>query len=85
MSRSLLKDYIDLFFILKDIPLSELLKSAEKKFPQFNAAIVLKSLAYFDDIIEEPILFKHGHEVSMETIKVFLRSQVKTLMDQTLG
>lgn len=85
MSRSLLKDYIDLFFIIKNIPLPSLLSSSDKKFPQFNSTIALKSLAYFDDIVEEPILFTHGHEISMETVKNFLQHQVTSVMDQTLG
>jgi len=31
----------------------------------------------FDDIIEEPILFKENHNVSLETIKVFLQKTIK--------
>lgn len=84
-SRSVLKDYVDLFFILKHISLTDLLRLTEEKFPNFNSTVSLKSLTYFDDITQEPILYKHGHEVSFETIKEFLQNQVRQAMKKTLS
>ena len=57
-SRSALKDYVDLYFILEQYKLEELLNSCKNKFPQLDIGLVLKSLVYFDDIVEEPIIFK---------------------------
>ena len=76
-SRYLEKDYIDLYFILQNLPLSELLENFVKKYPNFDKSLILKSLVYFDDVLREPILFKENHEVSFETVKTFLRTTVK--------
>ena len=65
-SRSLLKDYVDLYFILKAIPLKHLLDLSTIKFPKINTALILKSLTYFGDITQEPILYKHKHAVSLD-------------------
>ncbi len=71
------KDYVDLYFILQNLPLPELLESFIKKYPNFDKTLIIKSLVYFDDLTEEPILFKENHNVSLETIKEFLRKTVK--------
>ena len=75
--RHLEKDYVDLYFILQKMPISELLENFVKKYPNFDKTLILKSLVYFDDIAEEPILFKEGNNVSLETIKTFLQKTVK--------
>lgn len=76
-NRSLEKDYVDLFFILKRIPLAQLLELSTRKHPTIDQAIILKSLVYFDDVLREPILFKEGHEVSFEDVQTFLRQMVE--------
>ena len=75
--RYLEKDYVDLYFILQNILLSELLENFVKKYPNIDKTLILKSLIYFDDIVEEPILFKENNNVSFETIKVFLQKTIK--------
>ena len=76
-SRYTDKDYVDLYFILQNITLPELLENFIKKYPNFDKTMILKSLVYFDDLIEEPILFKENHDVSLEIIKEFLQKTVK--------
>jgi hypothetical protein len=76
-SRSVEKDYVDLYFILKRVPLAELLALSTEKHPSLDEALILKSLVYFDDVLREPILFKEGHEVSFEDIQTFLRQTVE--------
>ena len=76
-SRYLEKDYVDLYFILQNTSLTELVDNFLQKYPSFDKTLILKSLVYFDDILREPILFKEGHDVSLETIKVFLQKLVK--------
>ncbi len=75
-SRSVEKDYVDLYFILKDIPLDELLLLSERKLPTLDQTLILKALVYFDDVLREPILFKEGHGISFEDIQSFLRTIV---------
>ena len=76
-SRYVEKDYIDLYFILQGLPLSEFLENFVKKYPSFDKTLILKSLVYFDDVLEEPILFEENKDVSFETVKSFLQKTVK--------
>ncbi|MCR4277520.1 MAG: nucleotidyl transferase AbiEii/AbiGii toxin family protein [Candidatus Berkelbacteria bacterium] len=75
--RSLAKDYVDIYFILQQVGLPELLDLAQKKFPTLDTNLILKSLVYFDDITEEPIIFKHDHQVDLSAVSAFLQERVK--------
>ncbi len=77
VSRSTEKDYIDLYFILRNNELAKLLELVEKKFPTLDTNLVIKSLTYFDDIIEETIVFKNNQNVSLAEVKNFLRGIVR--------
>ena len=48
------KDFIDLFFLLKEYELKEMLNFYKQKYPNGSVFSVLKSLAYFDDADTEP-------------------------------
>ena len=80
VSRAVEKDFVDLYVILKKIPLKELLVSVKKKMPDLDANLVLKSLVYFDDIAEEKIKFRHGFKISLDEVRRFMEEQVKMLM-----
>lgn len=80
-SRSVLKDYIDLYFILHQINLKDLLNYTKEKFPTIDINLILKSLVYFDDIQEEPILFKHNDNISFESVKRYLSETVKKYLE----
>lgn len=75
-SRCAMKDYVDLYFILKTMPLRELLALCSVKFQNVDTGLILKSLVYFEDIDSEPILYKEGHELPFESVKSFLKKQV---------
>ncbi len=75
-SRATNKDYIDLYFILKQMNLEELLELAKIKFPNLDTNLILKSLVYFDDLEEEPIVFKEDNETNWEEIKEVLKNAV---------
>ena len=76
-SRATEKDYVDLYFILQDFSLNDLLKYTKKKFKTLDEDIILKSLVYFDDIVEEKIIFKNDNNISFQEIKIFLEKCVK--------
>ena len=76
-SRSVEKDYIDLYFILKQIPLYELLSISTRKHHSLDQTLILKSLTYFDDVLREPILFTEGHDVSFAKVQESLQTHVK--------
>lgn len=75
--RATEKDYVDLYFLLKEYTLGQLLERAHAKFPNLDTALILKSLVYFDDIEEEPVFFTEGCKVSFTEVKEALRSAVK--------
>lgn len=77
VSRSVEKDYVDLYFILQRNKLAKLLGLSQKKFPSLDANLIIKSLTYFDDIVEEAIIFKNDKNVSLDEIKTFLLGVVK--------
>jgi len=47
------KDFVDLFFLLKEYSLSEMLRFYKEKYPEGSEFLVLKSLSYFDDAEQE--------------------------------
>lgn len=49
------KDFIDLFFLLKEFSLKEMIEFYKQKYHDGSVFLVLRSLAYFDDADEEPI------------------------------
>lgn len=77
VSRATLKDYVDIYEILKLYSLEQVLEWQKQKLPSQDTALVLKSLVYFDDIDLTPIEFMPEKKVSFEEIKFFLIEVVK--------
>jgi predicted nucleotidyltransferase component of viral defense system len=63
------KDFYDMYFLFKSIPLAEMLPAFEEKFKTQNTYQVLKSLTYFADADEfsDPIVF--DKKLTWEKIK----------------
>lgn len=79
ISRSELKDYVDLYYILQGLSLEKLLFSTQQKFPQIDRNLMLKSLVYFNDIDIAPLDFLPNKEVPLEEIKLFLEQEVEKI------
>jgi hypothetical protein len=74
-NRGKWKDYVDLYFILKDhYSIAEISKQAKALFEgSFNATLFIRQLSYFDDInYDEEVVYMPGFEVADDTIKSFL-------------
>jgi len=70
--RAKWKDYVDLYFIIKDhFSISEISKRGNEIFRgEFNEKLFRSQLAYFDDInYSETIIFMPGFEIDDEKIK----------------
>lgn len=70
--RAKWKDYVDLYFIIKDhYSLEEISKKAEQIFGnEFNEKLLRVQLSYFKDVdYKEKVIFMPGFEVSENTIK----------------
>lgn len=79
--RATNKDYIDLYFLLEKFSLKDILTFASEKYPELDRNLLLKSLVYFDDIVEEKILFKNNKDVSFDDVKKRLQHEVKNFVD----
>lgn len=75
--RGTMKDYVDLYFILKRIPMHELLALCALKLPTLDRALILKALVYFDDLVDEPILYQKERAIPFDDIKKFLKAQAR--------
>lgn len=70
--RSKWKDYVDLYFILRDHhSLDEITRTAEMLFDsEFNAKLFRQQLSYFDDVsYKEAVVFKPGFAIPDEEVR----------------
>ena len=69
--RAKWKDYVDLYFIIKDhFSIDKISQKGQEIFGGFNEKLFRSQLAYFDGInYEEPVEFLPGFEVSDEEVK----------------
>jgi hypothetical protein len=73
--RSKWKDYLDLYFLLRDyITLEDIIQKAENIYGQeFSAKLFRSQLAFHKDInYSETVEFLPGYEVGEEEVKTFL-------------
>jgi predicted nucleotidyltransferase component of viral defense system len=71
------KDYIDLYYILHSLEMKDLLEKALEKFPNLDGNLMLKSLVYFEDIKNEPIIYKNNNYVDFKEVQRFLIQKTK--------
>jgi len=85
MQRSALKDYVDLYEILKIYSLEELLLFAKKKYSIIDSTVILKSLSYFEDIIDEPLIYQdEKNKPSLPVLKHFFQNEVKKYIEKII-
>lgn len=80
-SRGTLKDYLDLYFILKEehTTLKEIKELSEKKYgDDFNFRLFLEQLVYLEDIEEEEIEFLR-EKIDKKKIKEFFEEKIREL------
>lgn len=79
-SRGNKKDFIDIYFLLKEYNLQNLFEKLKDKYSNsdYNEMHILKSLVYFVDADEEPMPRMH-QEVDWEKIKEEIISKVKSI------
>jgi len=85
-SRGSKKDFIDLYFLLKNYSLAELTDFFEKKYKNigYNKLHILKSLSYFDDAESDPtpVMIR---DIEWGKIKEVIADKVKKLLDESLA
>lgn len=70
VSGQRVKDFIDIYFLLDEYSVEEMIAFYKKKYTQYNEANVLKSLCWFEDVDHSdwPILLKTP-KLKWETVK----------------
>ncbi len=83
--RNVWRDYVDLYFILKQgMTLKELVRLATRKFGvEFNTTLFLKQLTYFNDLEMSEILFIDEKPTSTE-IQTLLQTEAHSFTDEQL-
>lgn len=75
-SRAKKRDYIDLYFILKEhYTLAELLQYFDAKYPDYNKAPFVKALTFFEDIQDTELIL--SKPVTWENVKKYLTQQAQ--------
>ena len=74
------KDFYDMYFLFKCIPLADMLTAFEEKFKTQNAYQVVKSLTYFTDADEfsDPIVF--DKKLTWDKVKASITKTVDTFL-----
>ncbi|MBP6812060.1 MAG: nucleotidyl transferase AbiEii/AbiGii toxin family protein [Saprospiraceae bacterium] len=77
--RGTKKDFYDIYFLLKIMPVTEIIDLFRKKFSQHEVFHVIKSLSYFEDAegYADPVVFDKN--LSWETVKSTIQKAVKSL------
>lgn len=80
-SRGTKRDFIDLFFIARTMPLREIVALFEKKYAsiKYNVMHIKKSLVYFDEADPDPMP-DMLEPVDWDRVKVFFREEVPKLL-----
>lgn len=75
-NRATNKDYVDIYYIIREIWLEKVISNFFNKFWHvISKTYLLKSLVYFDDIINEPLILKDKN-LSFEDIKKYLNTEI---------
>ncbi len=83
--RGTKRDFIDIYFLLKEFPVEKMFEFIKKKYPNFNIYVGLKGLTYFADAERKQkrrlYLF---HYVSWAEVKKSLIKEVKNYQEKCL-
>jgi len=75
-NRGSKKDFYDIYFLLHEYSLNEMVSFFEKKFSNYNNFYVMKSLTYFEDA-EKDLNPKVLRKCTWDEVKQFIQSKVQ--------
>lgn len=81
------RDFIDIYFLIKEFSLRQIMEFIKEKYPMFNIYIGLQGLTYFKDADEDPEKgrFKLLERVRWNEIKKFIIKEVNKFKALDLG
>lgn len=73
------RDFIDIYFLIKEFGLKKIMEFTKKKYPMFNIYVGLLALTYFKEAEEDPekTRFKLFKKIEWDEIKKFIVEEVK--------
>ena len=75
-NRGTKKDFFDLYFLLQEFKLKQMLDLYSQKFHDGSPFLVLKSLTYFDDAENDPTPVMLA-QISWDTVKKYIQNEIK--------
>ncbi len=80
MGRGTRKDFVDMYFLLQQFSIFQIMDFYHEKYPDFNDFIAVKNLTYFDDAEQVPMPVMHDG-TSWVTMKEQIIKCVKQLVE----
>lgn len=83
VQRGLKRDFVDVYYLLKIFGLNKIIEFTQKKYPDYDKYLILKSLLYFEDAEKENDFRKEKHyfkNVSWKIIKKEILNTVKNYL-----
>ncbi|MBL7794156.1 MAG: hypothetical protein JNK77_17635, partial [Saprospiraceae bacterium] len=71
------KDFFDIYFLLQQMPLQEMLRLFKEKFKQYEIFHVIKSLTYFEDAEQNPDPMMLDKNITWSKVKAEIIRVVK--------
>lgn len=70
VSGQRVKDFIDIYYLLEEFSLADLISFYKQKYAQYNEVNVLKSITWFNDVVTEdwPVILK-GNNLKWDEVK----------------
>ncbi len=75
-SGTRLKDFVDMYFLLEQLPLQKITKGFVQKYPDVNVPMAHNALLYFDDFNKKEKINFLGEGISLKQMKSRLRAAV---------
>lgn len=85
LPRATYRDYVDLYFLLKEYTLAEIIGLAKRKHRNFDEAIYLKCLLSYDDVQITPIKFSKGFNVTKQIVFSFIEKKTIEFIKSETG
>jgi len=84
LTRAAYRDYVDLYFILKNHDLNDIISLAKKRYKNFDEGIYLKCLLSHTDVEIAPIKFMPGFKKDKKEIFSYIENHVKIYLKNKL-
>ena len=79
VGRGTRKDFVDLYFLLQQFSMSDILNLFHKKYPDVNDFIAIRSLTYFEDAEQAPMPFMHTSDL-WDAMKAYIKKSVMEIL-----